>query len=313
MFIGSEKINWPIIVVTMIALCIPIVVNAHNKVVVIPLMSDNNTRVFAPLKTDEAPGADYFIHSETARDLVTGLEWQRNESTFSHGWQEAGEVCRDLSLRGFSDWRLPTITELVGITDYTRLSPAISVQAFPNPKTSLDYWSSTIDPFYLDFVRTLDVANGEVNNSELTSSRYVRCVRAGISTGSTFIDNNDGTVQDLSFGLMWEKEIFSQFFTLSTAINYCQELSLGGFSDWRMPSVKELVTLLDFRTDPELNSAFSFDNLSGWRHLMTSALLGNEEVWVVKFRASFNTSKLVLPRNKENNSSKSAKCVRVIN
>ena len=295
----------------LILIAISIAGFAHNKVVVIPLMSDDDTRVYAPIKTDEAPRSDYFLHSETARDLVTGLEWQRNESTFSQFWQDAGEICRDLSLRGFSDWRLPTITELIGITDYTRLSPAISVQAFPNPKTNSDYWSSTIDPFFPEYVRTLNLSNGQVGNSPLTSPQLVRCVRAGISTGPTFIDNNDGTVQDLSFGLMWEKETFSQTFNLSTAIAYCGEVRLGGFRDWRMPTIKELVTLLDVRrANPEMNSVFSVGFL-GSVYLMSSALLGNDEVWGVKFKDAFNTSPLVFPLNKDSDFL-NAICVRAI-
>jgi len=109
----------------MTVLCFSGAVNAHNKVVVIPLMDDTPTRVYAPMKTDEAPRADYFILSDTVRDLVTGLEWQRYEDEFSHDWPGADDVCRDLVLGGFNDWRLPSIIELIGITDYTRLSPAL--------------------------------------------------------------------------------------------------------------------------------------------------------------------------------------------
>ena len=299
---------------------------AHNNVVVIPLLDDGKPPVFASLKTDEAPSTDYFIHSETVIDHITGLEWQRHESEFSHNWEGANSYCEDLVLRGFNDWRLPNIKELNGITSYNRLSPALSVQAFPNPKASLRYWSSSQYLINTHIIRAANVSTGEVLNlSAPFSQGFVRCVRAGNSNGSTFLDNNDGTVLDLSFGLMWEKETFSEpqlVESLSLAQEYCFGLALGGFNDWRMPSVKELVSLLELRSLPAINSAFIYRaNLSSSAFLFSGTVYvagtPPDGVWSVRFRASpgslGSSGATVVLRPLENNTGGGVKCVRNVN
>jgi hypothetical protein len=45
---------------------------------------------------------------------------------------------------GFTDWRLPTIEELLTLVDRTRHHPAINTDAFPSCKGGW-YWSSTVD------------------------------------------------------------------------------------------------------------------------------------------------------------------------
>jgi hypothetical protein len=63
-------------------------------------------------------------------------------------------------------------------------------------------------------------------------------------------DNGDGTVTDLITGLMWQqdpgaKQTFTQAQAGATA------LRLGGHSDWRLPAIKELYSLIQFNgTDP---------------------------------------------------------------
>jgi len=46
-------------------------------------------------------------------------------------YAEAVHYCDDLNFAGFDDWRLPTINELLSITDDTRFDPAIN-KAFKN-------------------------------------------------------------------------------------------------------------------------------------------------------------------------------------
>jgi len=50
--------------------------------------------------------------------------------------------CRDLSLLGHSDWRLPTRTELAALVDDTRYKPAIDTSVFPRVKPRW-HWTST--------------------------------------------------------------------------------------------------------------------------------------------------------------------------
>jgi len=51
-------------------------------------------------------------------------------------------------------------------------------------------------------------------------------------------------VIDNKTGLMWQRERAPNSMTHEKAIEYCENLSLGGYSDWRLPSISELKTLI---------------------------------------------------------------------
>ena len=64
----------------------------------------------------------------------------------------------------------------------------------------------------------------------------------------SYLDNGDGTISDLNTGLMWQKSPdFDTKRTWSAAATYANGLSLAGHNDWRLPTVKELYSLMDFR------------------------------------------------------------------
>jgi hypothetical protein len=61
-----------------------------------------------------------------------------------------------------------------------------------------------------------------------------------------FRDNGDGTVGDRNTGLVWQ-QAHNQRITQKAAAAACRDLKLGGRSDWRLPTIKELFSLADFR------------------------------------------------------------------
>lgn len=64
-------------------------------------------------------------------------------------------------------------------------------------------------------------------------------------------DNNDGTVTDLHTGLMWQKTPDANKSTYADAVAEASTFNLAGYNDWRLPSIKELYSLMDFRgVDP---------------------------------------------------------------
>ncbi len=58
-------------------------------------------------------------------------------------------------------------------------------------------------------------------------------------------DNGDGSVTDLNTGLTWTQEVLPKV-TFEQAHQDAGELRTGGHSDWRVPSIKELYSLMDF-------------------------------------------------------------------
>ncbi|GIQ84603.1 protein of unknown function DUF1566 [Kipferlia bialata] len=66
--------------------------------------------------------------------------------------------------------------------------------------------------------------------------------------GASYHDNLDGTVTDMSTGLMWEQSPPSDTVSFDGAADYCTDLDLGGYDDWRVPSLKALFSISLFET-----------------------------------------------------------------
>ncbi len=106
-------------------------------------------------------------------------------------------------------------------------------------------------------------------------SRAIPCPDAGEAfygqdaqiTGNapSYTDNGDGTVTDHVTGLMWTQSPDSDSdgeidtadkFTYTEACAYCEALTLAGHDDWRLPDIKTLYSLMDFRgTDPRVEGS----------------------------------------------------------
>ena len=130
---------------------------------------------------------------EVILDHITGLMWadDENVSTVTKRWVTIGNFsarnyfdtsgdtattyCSDLTLGGYSNWRLPSIDELVYITDKGKVNPSIDKSVFQNtaPKR---YWTSTN---YFNYgAWSVYFYYGYDSYDNKFASNYVRCVRA---------------------------------------------------------------------------------------------------------------------------------------
>jgi hypothetical protein len=62
-------------------------------------------------------------------------------------------------------------------------------------------------------------------------------------TQPSYQDNGDGTVTDLNTGLMWQQTPDYTRYGYYDAFDYVDELTTGGYTDWRLPTIKELYSL----------------------------------------------------------------------
>ncbi len=71
----------------------------------------------------------------------------------------------------------------------------------------------------------------------------------------SYQNNGDGTVTDLNTGLMWQqtpdtngdgKIDVNDKMTFETALNGASSFTLVGYNDWRLPTIKELYSLMNF-------------------------------------------------------------------
>ena len=108
--------------------------------------------------------------------------------------------------------------------------------------------------------------------------------QTGCPSVGRFVDNGDGTVTDTCTGLMWQKETAPGIYTWSEALRYCESLQLGGHSDWRLPNVRELHSLVDYgRRDPSIDPVF--DAVPGWYWSSTTDAPYSEHAWDVHFHS----------------------------
>ena len=66
-----------------------------------------------------------------------------------------------------------------------------------------------------------------------------------VSIPMQYKDNGDGTVSDLNTGLMWQKTPIADT-TWDEAVAKAARFESGGYNDWRLPTIKELYSLISF-------------------------------------------------------------------
>lgn len=115
----------------------------------------------------------------------------------------------------------------------------------------------------------------------------------------SFTDNGDGTVTDNNTGLVWQKEDDETAYNWYQASgthdetdnpssqDVCGSLNLGGHSDWRLPTKKELMSIVDYgipSTGPPTINATYFPNTKMsyyWSSTMSAYSTGY--AWYVGF------------------------------
>jgi hypothetical protein len=74
------------------------------------------------------------------------------------------------------------------------------------------------------------------------------------------------TVRDHTTGLIWTRDnVSSKRLTWQEADDACKKLDLAGHKDWRLPSIKELLSLVDYeRHDPAIDPVFKCESNWYW-------------------------------------------------
>ena len=221
-------------------------------------------------------------------DRVTGLAWQRAVDAGPYTWQQAAAACACLALGGRRDWRLPTRIELVSLVDVARSTPAIDGAAFPDTPPEW-FWTSSPaadQPGAAWYVAFFD---GDAHEMDVETPYRARCVRSDASPppAHRFVAGDDGTVADTATGLTWQRAPDDAPRTWSDAAAACAALRLGsGAAAWRLPTAKELQTLIDeSRADPAIDPD-AFPETPADSFWAASPLAGQDGfAWFVSFHS----------------------------
>jgi hypothetical protein len=220
--------------------------------------TDGDTAASCPASGAESYGQDgnvridvpaYDFDALAVVDPVTHLVWQ-TEAQPQMTTADAAKYCDDLVLAGSPEWRLPTMLELLSIVDFGRTDPSIDEVAFPGTPSSC---FKTSTPAADGAASSWEVCFGDGTSYAPadTEAGSVRCVQGALPEQAFAIEGE--IVSDPRTGLVWQKGGFWEDATVDNktwieALEYCRgiaDANLGGHDDWRLPSIKELGTLVD--------------------------------------------------------------------
>ena len=202
--------------------------------------------------------ADDEVYQEI-KDNVTGLIWLYTGASGSFG--EMADFCSRVTYDGRT-WRLPTPKEFLTIVDSDDIYSQAAVRQvyFQELVNSSEAEADAASSFWTSEESLYFYNDGSIMTVDsLESSKGVMCVSGGeygkIEDETIYEirvydeSNGEETVFDSSTNLLWQKSFVSDK-TWKEALEYCEGLEYGGYSDWRLPNKNELATLLDYSKMP---------------------------------------------------------------
>lgn len=204
-------------------------------------------------------------------DNNTGLTWQQTPSATKYSWSQAKSYCDSLVLGGQSDWRMPTLKELYSISDFCTGWPYLNTNYFKLSSTTVSkdeqYWG---DNYYVGVTVEggsnaafgVNHGTGHIKAYPATitgpMAKLVRAVRGNTCGTNQFVANGNGTISDQATGLMWPQADSGAAMNWEAALALAQTMNATnylGHSDWRLPNVKELQSLVDYTRSPSATIA----------------------------------------------------------
>ena len=247
--------------------------------------------------------ADWNFGLRTVLDENTGLVWEvkspdknscnyyGDKYDFRQAQTEYIEKLNSENYGGHSDWRLPNKDELRSIIDNENTNPAVNTDFFPNCQVA-SYWCSDEYKLRPVFGWVLFFGLGSATAASKKSEQFVRAVRGGYNSlfgkadSSRFTDNADGTVTDSVTGLIWQQGENDRM-NWYEALEFVKNMNLAGHTNWRLPNIKELNTILNLNYDDGwwyFKEFFPADGLEPpLLHYFSSSVHENSYAWVTNF------------------------------
>jgi len=103
---------------------------------------------------------------------------------------------------------------------------------------------------------------------------------------------SDGTITDKKTGLTWQRRSYAETrLNWKQALIYCTNLKLGYFDDWRMPTVQELLTIVDYtESHPAIELLYFPDTIPSVYWSSTTVARYGNYAWGVYFGSGGTSS-----------------------
>lgn len=250
----------------------------------------------------------YFIDNGngTITDTVTGLMWQKTDGG-EMKIENAKIYCDTLSLGSFTDWQLPTALEAYSILNLQQLNPSIDVSYFTN--TNAEYWwTSQTQANDTNKIWSTNSGGGIGNHprTETISAggtkkfhvRAVRYINAPIALSQRF-EKINSIIIDSTTSLQWQGELSADSMTWEQALSFADTSTFAGFTDWRLPNIKELFSLTDLNIANTCMNNTLFNNVTA-STLWSSTTLINQtgKAWIMDNKFGITTYKDKLLKSK---------------
>lgn len=269
--------------------------------------------IISPAWAATTPTTDFTDNGDgTVTHKTTKLVWKR----CSEGQSWSGSTCTGTAktytwaqataltatFAGQSDWRLPTIAELLTIVERESSSPAINSTIFPGTM-SYFFWSASSyagRDYYgwqaYDYAWRVNFDDGRGTPNGKVGDKYVRLVRGGqlidslglYTPSSDFSDNGDGSVTHKKTNLTWKRCAEGQSWAGSTCSGTAKTYTWSAAnalstSDWRLPSLNELLTIVEWsKSNPAINPTI-FPNPASVVWSASSYAGSSDFAWYVYF------------------------------
>ncbi len=252
----------------------------------------------------------------TVTDTISGLMWQQTDGG-EMTIENAVIYCSTLTLAGYSDWRLPNTHESFSILNHQNVNPSLDNTVFPTSLAEY-WWTSDRQPNDSSKVWVTNGGGGVGNHPKTETisaggpkhfhTRAVRDIYPTTIIANHFSDNLNGTITDNITNLIWQKKSMNDSLTWEDALVKADTMILGGYSDWRLPNIKELQSInVEQIMNPSIITTY-FTNI-GINKVWSSTTLPNQitKAWyldtkygVTTYQTKTSKQKVLFVRSNQN-------------
>ncbi|MGD7653373.1 MAG: DUF1566 domain-containing protein [Verrucomicrobiales bacterium] len=122
----------------------------------------------------------------------------------------------------------------------------ITTSDFPGQFFKVAYQTSSYVTVDTNQTTFYDTTGAAIDPAPVAGEAYFGQDAAYRETPPNTTDNLNGTVSDNNTGLIWQQVPPEAFYSWTEAQAYADSLDLAGEDDWRLPTIKELLSLADF-------------------------------------------------------------------